>query len=127
MYSRNQSRAFADDEFEDEELSDEYELYGYNLPPNYDGSRFQRTRKRSSPPKPRYTHPPRDTVSREEKDEVQSPPLHTEESGTLSLLDALGGRFGYEEMLIISLILILAAEKDCADTVLLLTLLLIAN
>ncbi len=127
MYSRNQSRAFADDDYEDEEFDDEYEFYGYNLPPNYDGNRFRRSKKRISPPHLRHTEVLRDTVPHDEENEPTNDTVHTEKNSIVKFLDALGGRFGYEEMLIISLILILTAEKGCGDIIMLLALLLIAD
>ena len=127
MYSRNQNRVFDDDDYEDEEFDDEYEFYRYNLPPNYDGNRFQRPKKRINPPHLRHTEVLHDTVSHDEESKPTNDTVHTEKSSIVKLLNALGGRFGYEEMLIISLILILTAEKNCGDIVLLLALLLIAN
>ena len=132
MYSRNQSHTFADDEYENEEYDDEYELYGYNLPPNYDGSRFQTKKRRNSFTKPRSMRDSRDTdPQRRESEEVREDTghVHTNENGTAigKLLDALGGRFGYEEMLIISIILILSYDTNCGDTVLFLALLLITD
>ena len=127
MYSRNQSRTFEDDEYEDDYMSEEFEFYGYNLPPNYDRSRFQRSKKHVTTPKTRpkiqYTHPPLS----ESADVSQPEDLHTDKSNIQKLLDYLGERFGYEEMLIISVILILSSESECADTILLLALLLIVN
>ena len=124
MYSRNQSRAYDEEDYDDDEMTEEYELYAYNLPPNYDGSRFRR--------KERKKPVVRDSSVQENSQKHPSVPHAplTDENPTVKtggmeyLKDLMSKKIGSEEMLIIALILILGAENDHSDTLFLLTLLL---
>ena len=124
MYSRNQSRAYDEEDYDDDEMTEEYELYAYNLPPNYDGSRFRR--------KERKKPVVRDSSVQENSQKHHSVPhaILTDEHPTVKtggmeyLKDLMSKKIGSEEMLIIALILILGAENDHSDTLFLLTLLL---
>lgn len=127
MYSRNQSRGYTDDDYDDDEMTEEYQLYAYNLPPNYDGSRFRRYTQRK-PPSPKPTPADHCEETNTTPSEKDIPDNQTESPGGAEwLLEAISKRIGCEELLIISLILILAAENDRSDTLLLLTLLLLVD
>ena len=127
MYSRNQSRAYDEEDYDDDEMTEEYELYAYNLPPNYDGSRFRRKERK----KPIVS----DSSFQEntlKRNPVPQTPLTdknptSKTSGMEYLKDLMSKKIGYEEMLIFALILILGAENDHSDTLLILTLLLIID
>lgn len=148
MYSRN-SQTFRDDF--DEVSEEEYELYKYNLPPKYDGSRFRTRRNqrrrfdaREERDRVRKTHDypevlPEEIPEKEEKIEtyaedvtavVEEPQKKHDPGSIEKLLGHIGDKFGSEELLIISLIIFLAGEsgaEDSGDIILLLALLLIAG
>ena len=127
MYSRNQSRGFNDEEYEDEEQSEEYELYAYNLPPNYDGSRFRR--RTNYKPKPHIAEATRvkaEIHSNDKSEANENDSVH-EVPHIVRILESFGKMPGNEDLLIIALILILAGEGCSSDTLLLLTLLLLLS
>ena len=123
MYSRNQSRNYNDEEYEDDEFSEEYELFAYNLPPNYDGSRFRKPKHQSHPRRKSEITPINTQNTSVTQISNETPPTTKGVSNT-ALCDRLGIKLGSEELLIIALILILAAENDRTDTLLLLAILL---
>ncbi len=126
MYSRYK-RVDYDPSDEDEitdEATDEYELYKYNLPPRYDGSRFSRRT---------VTQKMDETVSSpaERSSNVKDICLQTDEDEeckmSLTTLPHLSSRV-YEDILIICLILLITEkEGSTGDVILLLVLLLAAK
>lgn len=146
MYSRNRRCQQHDIDEEDNLMSpEEEELYGYNLPPRYDGSRFSSCRRQ------RDTHRCREDAgcvmpdaaekaksdkddSRCPKDEVKCPKDDsrcpkddeaTENPSAKDKLSSLIGSIGCEELLIISVILIIAGGEDSGELLVLLILLLL--
>ncbi len=138
MYSRNQGRGQSRRDYGYELSDEEYEMYKYNLPPKYDGSRFRRGSRReptivveSPVPVEEVSQP----FQRAEEVglpapieeavhtpvEVETTPVREEKGGPLS---SLVGAIGYEELLIISLILAIAGGDDSGDALLLLAVLL---
>ncbi len=129
MYSRNGRP-------ENAEQSREFGLRGYKLPPRYDGSRFSRE------PPPEKSHAEQSGTAGDwlpEKPAKASPErgTHTDGDGAYRMIRGLfGDRLGSEELLILSLILILSApggddpgENGCSspvEVILLLALLLLA-
>lgn len=147
MYSRNRRCQQALDNGEEDNLMspEEEELYGYNLPPRYDGSRFSSCRRQ------RDTHRCREDAgcvmpdaaekAKSEKDEVRCPKDEVrcpqddvicpqdeegaEKPGAKDKLSSLIGSIGWEELLIISVILIIAGGEDSSELLVLLILLLL--
>lgn len=144
MYRRSTafSRQYETDEDYLEDLGEEdHELYGYNLPPKYDGSRFssniRRQSHREEPALPKSTEGS-DNVTVEHgeevhcsdtyiKEECKTDPGLQSQSDTCAFCDEEKQNgffdFGSEELLIITLILILSGSND-KDVLLLLGLLL---
>ena len=129
---------------------DEYELYRYSLPPRYDGNRFRRKRvPREGEERSRGTsaEDPQEHVSStverergrrsealERLSEAEDEGAHvipsSREGGTglWDILKGFGKSLGYEEILIIAIILIVAHDGESSgDVVLLLSLLLLAG
>lgn len=132
MYSRYKNATYdpRDDDLTREVCEDEYELYRYNLPPRYDGSRF---RHRSCPPPKGVTvaseaaAPPLEVCSSSaENRSAASAYAETETEAAALPLPHLTPR-GYEDLLIICLILLIAGKDDSAYDVTLLLLLLAAK
>ena len=154
MYSRNRRCQQPHDIDEEDNLMspEEEELYGYNLPPRYDGSRFSSCRRQ------RDTHRCREDAgcvmpdaaekAKSEKDEVRCPKDEVrclkdevrcpqddvicpqdeegaEKPGAKDKLSSLIGSIGWEELLIISVILIIAGGEDSSELLVLLILLLL--
>ena len=154
MYSRNRRCQQPHDIDEEDNLMspEEEELYGYNLPPRYDGSRFSSCRRQ------RDTHRCREDAgcvmpdaaekAKSEKDEVRCPKDDSrcpkdearcpgdetrcpsddegaEKPGAKDKLSSLIGSIGCEELLIISVILIIAGGEDSSELLVLLILLLL--
>ena len=147
MYSRNRRCQQPHDIDEEDNLMspEEEELYGYNLPPRYDGSRFSSCRRQ------RDTHRCREDAgcvmpdaaekAKSEKDEVRCPKDEArcpgdetrcpsddegaEKPGAKDKLSSLIGSIGCEELLIISVILIIAGGEDSSELLVLLILLLL--
>ena len=147
MYSRNRRCQQALDNGEEDNLMspEEEELYGYDLPPRYDGSRFSSCRRQ------RDTHRCREDAgcvmpdaaekAKSEKDEVRCPKDEVrcpqddvicpqdeegaEKPGAKDKLSSLIGSIGWEELLIISVILIIAGGEDSSELLVLLILLLL--
>ena len=121
MYSRNGRSEGGD--------APDFGLTGYRLPPRYDGSRFRRNPPPERPPaeKPAPERPP-------EKPPTRPPerPPRPEGDGVKKLIGSLfGEKLGGEELMILSLILILSASggDGCdspGEVILLLALLLLA-
>ena len=128
MYSRYQRIPYDpyDEEDATDESSDEYELYRYNLPPKYDGSRFGRNsaskRKNTNV---RETHmDSRAACSSNEEDTSEQ--CANKGNDTLPVCNTSHiAANGYEDLLIICLILLISEKSEgTSDTILLLILLL---
>ena len=126
VYSRNTKR--------DGEASDaDFGLTGYRLPPRYDGSRFRRYPPVSPPAAERPRERPPERPPEKPPEKRPEPAPRPGKDGALRLIRGLfGDRLGQEELMILTLILILsAAGGDGCDspgeTVLLLALLLLSS
>lgn len=126
MYSRYKRVEYdpSDEEEIADEITDEYELYKYNLPPRYDGSRFSRrtvTQKmdetKSSPAE--CSSNAKDTCLQTDEDEECT-------KIPMPILPHLSSR-GYEDILIICLILLITEKEDSTGDVILLLVLLLAT
>ncbi len=156
MYSRNQGRESKlreaeGMEFYDDISDEEYEIYKYNLPPKYDGSRFRRNRQKGRRLEPEV--PPENYEIVTERDAETEPvgenmsesepcgelgdnvtetdtPVDREEECLPQKLDKQShlprilSDIGYEELLIIALILAIAGGDNGGDVLLLLAVLL---
>lgn len=136
MYSRNRYCKSGRERADEEEYTmspEEEELYSYNLPPRYDGSRFsQRCRQRNvrhnvesqrEESNDSYDLPIVHKTESEENNECPKSREETNESQDESthLLDGIGS----EELLLISLILTIAGGEDSGEMLLFLILLLL--
>lgn len=130
MYSRYQRIPY--EPFETEEadgISEEYELYRYNLPPKYDGSRFSR---RPIAPKPndntvlepKNLH--RESDGDMENVNAPSAPMEETQGKTLCTISNPTSR-GYEEIIIICLILLIAEKGEKTDDIIPFLILLLAG
>ena len=147
MYSRNRRCQQPHDIDEEDNLMspEEEELYGYNLPPRYDGSRFSSCRRQRDTDRCREdagcVMPDAAEKAKSEKDEVRCPKDEVrcpqddvicpqdeegaEKPGAKDKLSSLIGSIGCEELLIISVILIIAGGEDSSELLVLLILLLL--
>ena len=147
MYSRNRRCQQPHDIDEEDNLMspEEEELYGYNLPPRYDGSRFSSCRRQRDTDRCREdagcVMPDAAEKAKSEKDEVRCPKDEArcpgdetrcpsddegaEKPGAKDKLSSLIGSIGCEELLIISVILIIAGGEDSSELLVLLILLLL--
>ena len=154
MYSRNRRCQQPHDIDEEDNLMspEEEELYGYNLPPRYDGSRFSSCRRQRDTDRCREdagcVMPDAAEKAKSEKDEVRCPKDDSrcpkdearcpgdetrcpsddegaEKPGAKDKLSSLIGSIGCEELLIISVILIIAGGEDRSELLVLLILLLL--
>ena len=154
MYSRNRRCQQPHDIDEEDNLMspEEEELYGYNLPPRYDGSRFSSCRRQRDTDRCREdagcVMPDAAEKAKSEKDEVRCPKDDSrcpkdearcpgdetrcpsddegaEKPGAKDKLSSLIGSIGCEELLIISVILIIAGGEDSSELLVLLILLLL--
>ena len=130
VYSRYKNATYdpRDEDGITEVCEDEYELYRYNLPPRYDGSRFRhrpRTTKESVAVDDEPTIPSCETCSSNAENE-SAQFAHTDNEVTAPWLSLphLTSR-GYEDLLIICLILLITEKGDSAYDVTLLLLLLL--
>ncbi len=134
MYSRYKRPEYypSDEDEITDENDDEYELYRYNLPPKYDGSRFGRhpSTHKTIESIPIKTEPPEIECSTDPPTEPESD-ICISESKTeqkASVLPLPHISVGYEDILIISLILLISEKGDSTgDVILLLILLLTAR
>lgn len=115
MYSRN-GRG-------EGENAPDFGMTGFRLPPRYDGSRFRRSPPPERPPEGRPAPPPEKPPA--------GPPRPDEDGARERIRSLFGEKLGSEELMILSLILILsAAGGDGCDSpgevILLLALLLTA-
>ncbi|MBR4933351.1 MAG: hypothetical protein IKZ03_02720 [Clostridia bacterium] len=128
VYSRYQRIPYDPSDEDDltDESSDEYELYRYNLPPKYDGSRFGR--RPASQKKPtNVTNTLADskaTSSTSVKHERERCINEKEDLPDKLTLPHLTSR-GYEDLLIICLILLITEKGDSTGDVVLLLILLL--
>ena len=131
MYSRYKSATYDPrDEDADADVSeDEYELYRYNLPPRYDGSRFRQrsvlTKENPSDPIDVRDASEKARSSNAENEASPSDPCEKAEPSPAFSLSKLTSR-GYEDLLIICIILLLTEKGDGVHDVTLLLLLLLA-
>ena len=132
MYSRNRRDVYdsIENDNENETLSDdEYELYRYNLPPRYDGNRFRKRpakaqHVRSSPPEPANTLSNTSKLIPKDSECDRHPP----QKNPSTIFSRLGNSLGYEEILIISLILLISdSDQASGDVILFLALLLLVR
>ncbi len=146
MYRRNQSREYEREKFGggiDDISEDEQELYRYDLPPKYDGSRFRRAEMRDTRNYPSSV----DVEAKEEYDfttaeeersdtltdakELNEPKrseFASDSAGNSDLIKSLASMLGYEEVLLIALLLILSEDGRCGgEIILLLTILLLGK
>ena len=119
MYSRNGRGG--------NENAPDFGLTGFRLPPRYDGSRFRRSPPHERPPEGRPAPPP----ARPPEKPPAGPPRPDEDGARERIRSLFGEKLGSEELMILSLILILsAAGGDGCDSpgevILLLALLLTA-
>lgn len=130
MYSRYRNTPYdlrEEDDIRDMN-EDEYELYRYNLPPRYDGSRFRQnydTAKKTESATHNRADPSESSSVVEEN--VSIPPEGAEKNDvTPTLSFPRLTPHGYEDLLIICLILLVTESADSTGDIILLLLLLLA-
>ena len=108
-----------------DELPEDDELYGYNLPPRYDGNRFGRRTQAKSCHRCEEIRKEERTCAEMPASCESEPPLtiqhHDQKDSAIRLIDGIGG----EELLIISLILVIAGSEDNGELLFFLILLLL--
>ena len=147
MYRRNQNKCYDSrcreaDGCDDSDYgmsSEEYELYRYNIPPRYDGSRFRGNNRCVDCSHHRAIEETVDEVTacecdmtNESSDNCVCAPCDTKEEencsdseGSENVLSKLLKNFGSEELLILSIILTIAGGEDSGELLLILVLLLL--
>ena len=130
MYSRNRRCSRSCDRCTDEEYltsPEEEELYRYNLPPRYDGSRFAKHHRRTE-------------AECLEKEKVYLPDDETKDDPVTvgdeqlpectksdSILASIAEGIGSEELFIISIMLMIAGGEDSGEMLIFLVLLLLCG
>lgn len=135
MYSKNKyCRSCRERDADDEMLTpEEEELYRYELPPHYDGSRFS-YRARLKTPARQVNETRTETTTKDEAScntDAQEKTSYDESNaancgnGNSSELSHLFDGISHEELLIISLILTVAGSEDSGELILFLLILLL--
>ena len=130
MYSRYKNTTYdPQDQEESADMSDEeYELYRYNLPPRYDGNRFRHQiphQKKAANDTSKPSVPAKAT-DRQNTEKSAEPSPDSDATETRVQSSHLLTSKGYEDVLIICIVLLITEKSDSTYDVILLLLILLA-